>query len=136
MTWQASTLPCFVQSYSLARTSLEEESPDTSARTALYSNEEHLRGVLALGDRGSMVAGEARHCSDSLEVAAAEANNADICTVEQELSNAAIDGTPCIAGGLRSGMGILGWQPLLCPHTLHKDCEGVHSFVIFHGDFC
>jgi hypothetical protein len=63
-----------------------------------------------------------------VEAAGAEADNADICTVKQKPSNAAIDDV--------SGV---GWASLvggLCPHTLHKDFEGVCSFVMIDGDFC
>ncbi len=56
--------------------------------------------------------GGARHCLDSPAAVAAEADKIDICTVEQKPSNAAIDCSPCIGGGLRSGMDVLGWQPL------------------------
>jgi hypothetical protein len=55
--------------------------------------------------------GEARCCLDA-PAAAAKANDADICTIQQTPSNPVIDGTPCIGGGLRRGMGVLGWQPL------------------------
>jgi hypothetical protein len=63
--------------------------------------------------------------------AAAEADNADICTIQQKPSNAAIDGGGVSAEGWASSVGGL------CPHTLHLDAtiNGVSSFVMFDGNF-
>ncbi len=93
----------------------------------------HPLVVLSLIQGWGRGRGGARCCLDA-PAAAAEADDTDICTVQKNPSNAAIDGTPCIGEGLRRGMGVLGWQPLSLHVAFRCYLNRVSSFVIFDGD--
>jgi hypothetical protein len=82
---------------------------------------------------GGGTSGQGRHggegvhcCLDSPVAAAADANNADICTIKQKTSNMANDGTPCIRGGSQDQ----DRCPWLAAFVLTRRMQIVKEFIV------